>query len=70
MIAENSGSGDAFAFIQQIDWTAKWHKKFTTRAAVGMASHKVLNPMLPSISRFKTEQNNAISTIKNKQNRL
>lgn len=38
VISENSGSGDTFAFVEQIDWTAKWHKKFTTRAAVGMYS--------------------------------
>jgi len=38
VISENSGSGDTFAFTEQVDWTAKWHKKFTTRAAVGMYS--------------------------------
>jgi len=35
VICENSSAADTFVMVDQIDWTAKWHKKFSTRLGVG-----------------------------------
>jgi hypothetical protein len=38
VVTENSAAVDTFAFVEQVDWTAKWHKKFSTRVGIGAYS--------------------------------
>lgn len=36
VIGENATAPDTFVFVNQVDWTAKWNSKFSTRAGVMM----------------------------------
>jgi hypothetical protein len=58
VIAENypssgvGNSNDIYAFLEQVDWTAKWGKRFGTRVGVSSITYKNMGDMNPALEAF------------------